>query len=101
MKRLFKPLLGVLLLIALFHSVGWSDVATSLLQTQVGWLVAALFLAILANLVCVLRWRAIAGRMGLDAPYLKMASLYFQGIFANSILPGGIVGGDVWRSMGL
>ena len=101
MRRLFKPTLGVLLLIALFHSVGWSEVAASLLQTQVGWLVAALLFAVLANLVCVLRWRAIAGRMDLDAPYRRMASLYFQGVFANSILPGGIVGGDVWRSMGL
>jgi uncharacterized membrane protein YbhN (UPF0104 family) len=100
-KRLFKPTLGVLLLVALFHSVGWSEVAASLMQTQAGWMVAALLLALLANLVCVLRWRAIAGRMGLDAPVLKMASLYFQGVFANSILPGGIVGGDVWRSMGL
>jgi uncharacterized membrane protein YbhN (UPF0104 family) len=100
-KRLFKPLLGVLLLIALFHSVGWSDVAASLLQTQVGWLGAALFFALLANLVCVLRWKFISDRLGLVAPYTRLGSLYFQGIFANSILPGGIVGGDVWRSMGL
>jgi hypothetical protein len=100
-KRLFKPLLGALLLIALFHSVGWSDVAASLLQTQAGWLGAALFFALLANLVCVLRWKFISDRLGLVAPYTRLGSLYFQGIFANSILPGGIVGGDVWRSMGL
>ena len=101
MKRLFKPTLGVLLLVALFHSIGWAEVGQSLLKTQLGWLGAALFFALLANLVCVLRWKTIADRLGLSAPFTRLGSLYFQGIFANSILPGGIVGGDVWRSMGL
>lgn len=101
MKRLFKPTLGVLLLVALFHSIGWAEVGQSLLKTQLGWLGAALFFALLANLVCVLRWKAIADRLGLAAPFTRLGSLYFQGIFANSILPGGIVGGDVWRGMGL
>ena len=58
-------------------------------------------LAIVANLICVHRWKLIARELGISVPYRFLLSAYAQGISANSVLPGGIVGGDAWRSLAI
>jgi len=60
-----------------------------------------LILASLANLTCALRWKAIVVELGQPLTSSSAIVLYFQGVTANTVLPGGIIGGDVWRTLGL
>jgi uncharacterized protein (TIRG00374 family) len=62
---------------------------------------AALTIAILANLICVYRWKLVARMLGIRASFGFLLSAYAQGISVNSVLPGGIVGGDAWRSLAI
>jgi uncharacterized membrane protein YbhN (UPF0104 family) len=52
-------------------------------------------------LVCGLRWRKIVTQLGQPLEKRLALNLYFQGITANTVLPGGIIGGDIWRIFGL
>lgn len=56
---------------------------------------------IVSNLFSVARWQKITTQMGLAIRFKQALYLYAQGITANTVLPGGIVGGDVWRTLGL
>jgi uncharacterized membrane protein YbhN (UPF0104 family) len=99
--RFVKPLLGLALLGGL---VSLTDVRVLIDHFQKADLTlfgAALLLAIVANLICVKRWQLVAKDLGLSAPYGFLVSAYAQGISANSVLPGGIVGGDAWRSLAI
>jgi uncharacterized membrane protein YbhN (UPF0104 family) len=61
----------------------------------------ALTVAIASNLVSALRWAAIARAMGLHAPTESLVAAYAQGMAANTVLPGAILGGDVLRGYAL
>ncbi len=101
MKRLIKPTLGIALLLGLVLSVDAEALWRTLRQADPAWCLAALLLAVCATLLCVKRWQRIARDAGICAPYGWLMRCYFQGISANSVLPGGILGGDVWRSAAL
>ena len=73
------------------------------MQVQWGWAALSVIFAILANLACAYRWRGIAHQFA-ERKVLSPRSaieLYFQGVAANTVLPGGIIGGDIWRTIGL
>jgi glycosyltransferase 2 family protein len=99
--RFVRPLLGLALLAGLLSLTDPQALLTTFQQTDLKLFVAALVLAIVANLICVYRWQLIAGELGVQAPYGFLLSAYAQGISANSVLPGGIVGGDAWRSLAI
>ncbi len=99
--RFLRPLLGLALLAGLLSLTEPQALLTTFQQTDLKLFVAALVLAIVANLICVYRWQVIAGELGIQAPYGFLLSAYAQGISANSVLPGGIVGGDAWRSLAI
>ncbi|MDO5624874.1 MAG: lysylphosphatidylglycerol synthase transmembrane domain-containing protein, partial [Pseudomonadota bacterium] len=68
-------------------------------QAHPGWLAAGLAAAIASNLVSALRWRALARWLGAEASVRDATRWYFQAIGLNALLPGAVVGGDVYRAM--
>jgi len=99
--RFVRPLLGLALLAGLLSLTDPQALLATFKQTDLKLFGAALVLAIVANLICVYRWQLIAGELGISAPYGFLLSAYAQGISANSVLPGGIVGGDAWRTLAI
>ncbi len=99
--RFLRPLLGLALLAGLISLTDPQALLANFKQTDLKLFVAALVLAIVANLICVYRWQVIARELEIHAPYSFLLSAYAQGISANSVLPGGIVGGDAWRSLAI
>jgi len=100
--RWLKPLAGLALLTGMILAVDPVLLADQLKQARWGWLLAAVVAAILANVLCAYRWQQIARAMHLQgAEALSLwgwFKLYLQGVSVNSVLPGGIIGGDVWRA---
>ncbi|MFZ4760102.1 MAG: lysylphosphatidylglycerol synthase transmembrane domain-containing protein, partial [Burkholderiaceae bacterium] len=66
-----------------------------------GWVVASVLLLAVANVVSAARWARIARGLGLRVADRAAVRLYFQGVALNTVLPGSMVGGDLWRAMGL
>jgi len=99
--RYAKPALGFLLLAAIFFQLDFTRISTILTSISLSWLSTALVLSVSANIICALRWHKIICIYG--APYSVRQALdsYFQGVAINTVLPGGIVSGDIWRSLGL
>ena len=100
--RWLKPLAGLALLTGMILTVNPVLLADQLEQARWGWLLAAVVAALLANVLCAYRWQQIAKAMPLQgAEALSLwgwFKLYLQGVSVNSVLPGGIIGGDVWRA---
>ncbi len=99
--RFVRPLLGLALLAGLLSLTDPKALLAAFKQTDLRLFGVALVLGIVANLICVYRWQLIARELGISAPYRFLLSAYAQGISANSVLPGGIVGGDAWRSLAI
>jgi len=97
-KRIVRVALGAALVLGLVFGLDTEALWAVVVQAQVCWFLAALGLAVLANLVCAWRWKQIAADLGIHAGFGLWARRYFQGISVNSVLPGGIIGGDVWRA---
>lgn len=100
-KRLIKPALGIGILLLVLSQLQAEKLKSALLSANWAWFAAALLLASLANLACALRWRKIVTHFGFQISPQTALKLYFQGVTANTILPGGIIGGDIWRTIGL
>lgn len=99
--RFLKPLLGLALLAGLVSLTDTTALTATFLQADLKLFGLALALAIAATLICVHRWRVVCEQLGINAGYRYLLSAYAQGISANSVLPGGIVGGDAWRSLAI
>ena len=103
MKPAHKALLRGLVGLALLGGVVWLAQPARLLdqlrQAQAGWLAAGLLAAIASNLVSALRWRALARWLGAEASARDACRWYFQAIGLNALLPGAVVGGDVYRAV--
>ena len=63
------------------------------------WLLAGLAASTLSNLVSAQRWRALAGWLGHRVDAATAAGVYFRAVAINALLPGAIVGGDVYRAV--
>jgi uncharacterized membrane protein YbhN (UPF0104 family) len=101
LKQWIKPAAGLALVLALLAQLQPAELLATLKSTDWQWALLALVLACLANLACSLRWRKIVVQMGQPLKKGPALRLYFQGITANTVLPGGIIGGDIWRVLGL
>jgi uncharacterized membrane protein YbhN (UPF0104 family) len=99
--RFVRPLLGLALLAGLIGLTDPQVLLATFKETDLKLFGIAMVLAIVANLICIYRWKLVAGELGISAPYSFLLSAYAQGISANSVLPGGIVGGDAWRSLAI
>ena len=63
------------------------------------WLLAGLAAAIASNVVSAWRWRALAQWLGAPMRWPDALRWYFQAIGLNALLPGAVVGGDVYRAV--
>jgi uncharacterized protein (TIRG00374 family) len=99
--RFLKPLLGAALLMGLVSLTDTQVLVDHFQKANLKLFGVALLLAIVTNLLCVKRWQLVARDLGLVVPIRFLVSTYAQGISANSVLPGGIVGGDAWRSVAI
>jgi len=99
--RLLRPLLGVTLLVGLISLVDPHILLATLQRTDLMLFGVALLLAIIANFICAYRWKLVAKELGIFATYRFMLCAYAQGISVNSVLPGGVIGGDAWRSVAI
>ena len=98
-KALLRGLLGLVLLGAVIALADPARVLAQLRQAHVGWLLAGLVAAIASNIVSALRWRALARWLGADLNARDACRWYFQTIGLNALLPGAVVGGDVYRAV--
>jgi uncharacterized membrane protein YbhN (UPF0104 family) len=98
-KTLLRGLLGLALLAAVITLADPARVLASLRQADPVWLLAGLLAAIASNLVSALRWRALARWLGAEAGARDACRWYFQAIGLNALLPGAVVGGDVYRAV--
>lgn len=98
-KILLRALLGLALLGAVLALADPRRVLANLGQAHPGWLLAGLAAAIASNLVSALRWRALAHWLGADMGVRDAIRWYFQAIGLNALLPGAVVGGDLYRAV--
>ncbi len=98
-KALLRGLIGLALLGAVVALANPARVWAQLRQADPVWLVAGLLAAIASNVVSALRWRALARWLGADMAARDAGRWYFQAIGLNALLPGAVVGGDVYRAV--
>jgi len=101
LNKVYRPALGLLLLSLAFFQIDFGQLRSAILSTNFIWFFLALFLALLANFCCATRWQGIVLSYQLPMGWVQSVKLYFQGVMANTVLPGGIIGGDLWRLFGL
>ncbi len=98
-KSLLRGLLGLGLLGLVLTLANPAQVLSSLRQAQPMWLLAGLVAAIASNAVSAIRWRALARWLGSDLSSRDAQQWYFQAMGLNALLPGAVVGGDVYRAV--
>ena len=98
-KALLRGLLGLALLGAVLALADPARVLAQLRQAHPGWLLAGLAAAVASNVVSALRGRALARWLGADLHVGDACRWYFQAIGLNALLPGAVVGGDVYRAV--
>jgi hypothetical protein len=101
LKKIGKPVLGISLLILIIRQLDVSEAWGLLNRLEWVWFILGLLSVTLANFVSAYRWSLIAKSLGIGVGFAEAIKFYAQGILANTVLPGGIVGGDVWRTLAL
>ena len=76
-------------------------VLRSLAGVDLRWLALALPVAVLSNVASALRWRVLTAWLGQATGAATAVSLYFRAIALNALLPGAVVGGDLYRMLAL
>jgi len=78
--------------------VGTSPFLHGVQAVNGGVLAAAAALALLTTVCCAWRWKAVANGLGVGLSLRAAVAAYYQSIFLNLTLPGGVVG-DVHRAV--
>ncbi len=98
-QALLRGLAGLTLLGAVLALAQPAQVLAQLGRAHPGWLLAGLAAAIASNGVSALRWRALARWLGAELGARDACRWYFQAIGLNALLPGAVLGGDVYRAV--
>ena len=98
-KAVWRGLLGLALLAAVLALADPVRVLAQLRRADPWWLLAGLLAAIASNLVSAWRWRALARWLGAAVGLADATRWYFPAIGLNALLPGAVVGGDVYRAV--
>ncbi|QDX82723.1 hypothetical protein B9N43_16650 [Denitratisoma sp. DHT3] len=102
MSRLLLRLAASLGLVALvLWLVDPWRVLTALGRPDGRWLAAGFGAALSATVASALRWRLLARWLDVRAPWRVFLLAYWRGITANTVLPGGTLGGDALRALHL
>ena len=98
LQKFLRLVFGVGLLFFLFAQLD-TDILVQILLGMNGFtFIAAVIFCGVANFLCALRWESLSKAVGLNALKKFFVSVYFESIAANCVLPGGILGGDIWRT---
>ena len=98
-KLVLRGLLGLAVLGAVLALADPARVAAQLGRAQPLWLAAGLAAAVASNAVSALRWRVLARWLGAELGVRDACRWYFQAMGLNALLPGAVVGGDVYRAV--
>lgn len=101
MRSLFRSVCSLALVALVVWLVGPSRLLAAFAGADPLWLGAGLAAAVCATLLSAGRWHALARWLGADGPYAAMLVAYWRGITANTVLPGGHLGGDALRALHL
>lgn len=94
-----RTLGGVAILAALAWRLGTGAFLAGLRVVDVPSVLAALGIGVLTTVLCAVRWRIVARRLGLRLPLGRAVADYYRALFLNSVLPMGVLG-DVQRAVG-
>ena len=98
-KALWRGAASLALLGAVVALADPARVLAQLRHAHPGWLAMGLAAAIASNIVSAWRWRALARWLGADVGLRDASRWYFQAIGLNALLPGAVLGGDVYRAV--
>ncbi len=98
-KALWRGAASLALLGAVVALADPARVLAQLRHAHPGWLAMGLAAAIASNIVSAWRWRALARWLGADVSMRDASRWYFQAIGLNALLPGAVLGGDVYRAV--
>ena len=101
LMQLGKPIFGIFLIAVILYSLNVSDLLSLGSSVSFSCLFLSFSALIISNLLSALRWRRIASLMGVEITRGFAIQTYAQGIATNTVIPGGILGGDAWRVMSL
>lgn len=98
-RRLVRVAVAIVLIAVLVAVAGPREIAARLSEADPSWLAAGLGLAVLSNLLSAWRWRQLMIWLGTKVPASMAAADYFRGMTLNALLPGAVIGGDVYRAV--
>lgn len=98
-KAWLKGLVGLALLTAVAYLADPAALLGRLREADGRWLLLGLAAAFASNVVSAWRWHALAQWLGLPMRRTDALRWYFQAIGLNVLLPGAVVGGDVYRAV--
>lgn len=93
--------LAPVLLLAVLWTIDLRAVGHQLAQASPGWLLAGLACSVLSNVASAWRWCALVRWLGHGLAWMRAQQLYFQAMAISALLPGAVVGGDVFRAVAL
>lgn len=100
-KAFVRALMGIALLAAVVYLANPVQLWGRLQQANPWWLLGGLGVSFASNAVSAWRWRAMAQWLGAEMSLASGMRWYFQAIGLNVLLPGAVVGGDVYRAIAL
>ncbi|RDI11504.1 lysylphosphatidylglycerol synthase transmembrane domain-containing protein [Comamonas sp. AG1104] len=100
-KAFVRALMGIALLAAVVYLANPVQLWGRLQQANPWWLLGGLGVSFASNAVSAWRWRAMAQWLGAEMALASGMRWYFQAIGLNVLLPGAVVGGDVYRAIAL
>lgn len=89
------------LLAAVIHVAEPAALIATLRQADRDWLLPGLVAALLSNVASALRWRALTAWLGAAVSPAFALLAYFRAMALNALLPGAVVGGDLYRALAL
>ena len=98
-KTALRAVLGLALLAALLALAKPQALWATLRAADWRWLLLGLVMAVASNGVSAWRWRLLVRFLHGDVSMRNALRWYFQAIGLNALLPGAVVGGDVFRAV--
>lgn len=97
-SRLVKIALSIVLLSILLSHTDLADLFAAVKTAQPGWVLAALVMYVVSQVVSAWRWMILAKAVGFDEPFGKYFRSYFSGLYMNLFAPS-TVAGDIGRAL--
>jgi hypothetical protein len=93
---LIKIVISVSLIYYLLYKIGFGKLIEVYYEIEFGWIIFALLLVTVSNLLGVVQWRLLLKSSKVEISYQKTLNYYFIGLFFNNFLIS-LLGGDIFR----